>query len=80
MPFYSKYHTKTQPIPKGYQIYEDYLEVQGVSYRKKDAMKFAKAAVSKPVWLTFELEPDNPEDRNAIKIIGCISEKRELRK
>ena len=80
MAFYKKVHTQEQPIPEGYQIYSPALMVQGVQFRKKDAIKFAKLAVSKPVYLIFEREPDNPEDKNAIKIIGCISARKEIKK
>lgn len=80
MAFYKKVHIGEQPIPEGYQIYSPALMVQGVQFRKKDAIKFAKLAVSRPVYLIFEREPDNPEDKNAIKIIGCISAIKEIKK
>jgi hypothetical protein len=80
MAFYKKYHITEHPIPEGFQIYSEALMVQGIAFRKKNAMKFAKASVSKPVCLIFEHEPDNPEDKNAIKIIGCISERKGIKK
>ncbi|QIG49088.1 hypothetical protein G5V57_15990 [Nordella sp. HKS 07] len=49
--------------------------VVGVQYRKRNAVEFAKlvfAAARKgnPYGLLAEREPDNPHDRNAVKIIG----------
>ncbi len=63
-----KYHLDEQDIPEGFQIFEDRLEVAGVSFRKEDAAAFAGA---KNVWLEFEREPGNKYDENAIKVIGC---------
>lgn len=63
-----KYHLNEQDIPEGFQIFEDRLEVAGVSFRKEDAAAFAGA---KDVWLELEREPGNKYDINAIKVIGC---------
>ncbi|SMP46246.1 hypothetical protein SAMN06295888_1041 [Desulfonatronum zhilinae] len=64
----SKYHLQVQEIPEGFQIFEDRLEVAGVSFRKSDAAAFA---ASKNGWLKLEREADNKHDKNAIKVIGC---------
>ncbi|RLB24349.1 MAG: hypothetical protein DRG73_04015 [Deltaproteobacteria bacterium] len=63
-----KYHLQEQPIPEGFHIYEDRLEVAGVSFRKNDAAAFAK---SKHLWLELEREQENKHDKNAIRVIGC---------
>lgn len=63
-----KYHLDEQDIPEGFQIFEDRLEVAGVSFRKEDAAAFAG---KKDVWLELEREPGNKYDENAIKVIGC---------
>ena len=54
-------------IPDGYQIYEERLEVSGVSFRKNEARPFVKSG-STSIYL--ERETDNPHDRNAIAIYG----------
>lgn len=63
-----KYHLNDQDISERFQIFEDRLEVAGVSFRKEDAAAFAGA---KNVWLELEREPGNKYDENAIKVIGC---------
>lgn len=64
----SKYHLQEQEIPEGFQIFEDRLEVAGVSFRKSDAASFA---TSKNGWLELEREHGNKHDKNALKVIGC---------
>jgi len=64
----SKYHLQDQEIPAGFQIFEDRLEVAGVSFRKGDAASFA---ASKNGWLELERGHGNKYDKNAIRIIGC---------
>ena len=63
-----KYHLEEQEIPEGFQIFEERLEVAGVSFRKEDAAAFATA---KDGWLEFERELGNKHDSNAIRVIGC---------
>ncbi len=51
------------------------LTVHGIKYRRPEAEAFAKAAVrlhdaGKPFGLLIEPEPDNRQDRNALKVIG----------
>lgn len=55
------------PIPQGYQIYKRMLYVAGITYRKEDASLFIRGSRQA---LEFELEPNNPKDKNAIKLIG----------
>lgn len=55
------------PLPKGYQIFVNYLQIEGVDYRKEDVLKFAKSVHQA---LALEREPNNEFDSNAIKIIG----------
>jgi len=63
-----EYHLQDQEIPEGFQIFEDYLEVAGVSFRKGDATSFAKSGKK---WLELERDNGNVHDKNAIKVIGC---------
>lgn len=55
------------PIPQGYQIYKRMLMVAGISFRKYDASLFIRGSCQT---LEFEREPNNPKDKNAIKVIG----------
>jgi hypothetical protein len=64
----SEYHLQRQPIPAGFQIFEERLEVAGVSHRRDAAYAFAK---SREPWLEMERDPGNAHDRNAIKVLGC---------
>lgn len=63
-----KYHLEEAPIPEGFQIYEERLEVAGVVHRKHDAQVFVRASKK---WLEFERDAQNEHDGNAIKVIGC---------
>lgn len=60
------------PIPKGHQIFSR-CEVSGTSFRKNDAVQFAKGSNQE---LELEREPTNPHDKNAIKVIGKSSGKK----
>lgn len=55
------------PIPKDHQIYKSDVSVAGITFRKDNAIKFARASNQ-----TLELERDlnNEHDKNAIKVIG----------
>lgn len=64
----AQYHLQEQEIPEGMQIFEERIEVAGVSHRRQDAVSFAKA---KNIWLEFERDQENQYDKNAIKMIGC---------
>lgn len=51
------------------------LTVHGIRYRREDALQFAKTSIrlhetGKPFGLIIEREPDNPHDRNALKVVG----------
>lgn len=63
-----EYHLQNQEIPEGFQIFEDRLEVSGVSFRKSDATSFAESGTK---WLELEREIENKHDKNAIKVVGC---------
>lgn len=63
-----EYHLNHQGIPEGFQIFEDRLEVAGVSFRRADSASFAN---SRNGWLELEREHSNKHDKNAIKVIGC---------
>lgn len=56
------------PIPKGYKIWRDRLQVAGIQFRKSDALWLAGR---KEAWI--ELQPDrrNKHDSNALKVFGC---------
>ena len=62
-----EYHLAEQPIPAGYRLYEDRLEVAGVQFYKPYAAAFAR----NDGWLEMQPEPDNPHDPHAIALIGC---------
>jgi hypothetical protein len=55
------------PIPEGMHILSADREVMGIEHRLSDAVAFAKESSHK---IEFEREPDNPHDKNAIKVIG----------
>ena len=61
-------HLERYPMPEEYQIYERMLTVAGISFRRKDAVAFAKG---KKPWLELEREPGNKYDPNAIRLTGC---------
>ena len=62
------YHLGEQEIPDGFQVFEERLEVAGISFQKEDAAAFATA---KDGWLELERDLGNKHDPNAIKVIGC---------
>lgn len=62
------YHLQDQKIPDGLQIFEERLEVAGVSFRKSDAASFAESGNGS---LELERDQSNKHDKNAIKVIGC---------
>lgn len=66
----SLYSTKTQRfktlIPKGYRIYFDRVEVAG-TYFKKD--NIIDAFSNDKIEISFEEEPTNQYDKNALKVI-----------
>lgn len=64
----AKYHLSTQPIPEGFQIFEDNVLVAGVNFQRAEVLAFAKAD---NVWLELERDSENIHDSNAIKVIGC---------
>lgn len=64
----AKYHLSTQPIPEGFQIFEDNILVAGVNFHRVEVLAFAKAD---NVWLELERDYGNIHDSNAIKVIGC---------
>jgi hypothetical protein len=55
------------PIPEGYQIYKRMLFVAGITFRKNDAALFIRSGCET---LEFEREPNNPKDKNAIRVMG----------
>lgn len=63
-----EYHLQEHEIPEGFQIFEERLEVAGMSFRKTDAISFAK---SSNIWLELERDIGNKYDKNAIKVVGC---------
>lgn len=67
---HKEYHLNGNPIPDGYRIYEERLDVAGVQHRQGDARTFCLANGKT---LSFEREHGNTFDPNAIKIIGEYS-------
>lgn len=66
----SLYSTRTQrfktPIPKGYRIYFDRIEVSGTYFKKENIID---AFSNNKIEISFEEEPTNQYDKNALKII-----------
>jgi hypothetical protein len=62
------YHLLDQPIPDGYRIYADRIEVAGIANYRTDAESFISAGEK---WVELQRDPQNAFDRNAIKVIGC---------
>jgi hypothetical protein len=54
-------------IPNGYQIFGHEEEVFGIQHRLSQALAFAYGSGH---WLSFEPEPGNRHDQNAIKVNG----------
>ena len=67
-PTHRMYHLADQPIPAGYRLFADRLEVAGITHHRTDAEKFIR---SERKWLEFRRELGNPHDPNAIEIMGC---------
>ena len=54
------YHKASEhPIPRGFQVYEQFVGVRGVTFRQDNVKAFLSAA--QPA-LTFEREPTNTHD------------------
>lgn len=58
-----------EPIPKGWRIYAGGLEARGVHVEphRSAVARFADGSEQR---LSLEAEPDNPHDKNAVKVIG----------
>ena len=52
---------------KDYQLFKSELNINGTSYRKKEALKFANGSNQE---VYFERDPNNVHDKNAIKVMG----------
>jgi hypothetical protein len=63
-----EYQLDRHPIPEGFQIFEERLDVAGLQFRREDAEAFI---IRGDQWLELELDPGNAHDPNAIKVIGC---------
>lgn len=62
------YYLADQPIPDGYRLFVDRLEVAGIAHHRAEAEKFIR---SRRKWLELRREPENPHDPNAIEVFGC---------
>jgi hypothetical protein len=56
------------------------LSAKGIQYRRSDALKFAKLALVshkeyRPFGLLIDPEPSNPDDENALKVMGWCGNK-----
>ncbi|MBI1265430.1 MAG: hypothetical protein GC187_11930 [Alphaproteobacteria bacterium] len=54
---------------------ETQIKVSGVQHRRAAALEFAQGcadaqALGFDAWITLEREPNNPYDKNAVKVIG----------
>ncbi len=63
------YYLTDQPIPTGYRLFADRLEVAGIAHHRADAEKFVRSGRK---WLEFRRESGNPHDSNAIEMMGCV--------
>jgi hypothetical protein len=63
-----KHHLQSQPIPEGYQIFEDQIPVAGIDRRRAAAKHFIQGREQA---LELEREPTNPKDTNAIRVMAC---------
>jgi hypothetical protein len=62
-----KYHLQQQPIPDGFRIFEERLEVKGVVNYRAFASSFCKG---RDPSLSLKCEPTNSHDPNAIQVHG----------
>lgn len=62
------YHLQSQPIPNGFQIYEDWVDVAGIHVRRSAALAFVR---SRAGWIELRRDYRNQHDKNAIQVIGC---------
>lgn len=67
------------PIQVGYEIYYEFLEIEGIQHRQDTVWQFIQGSNQ---LLDWEQEPSNPQDPHAIKIFGIseqvFSTKREM--
>ena len=56
-----------QPLPRGWRLLTDEMEVAGVQHRLDDALSLLKG---NQLSFDFEADPGNEHDANAIKVIG----------
>ena len=64
----SKWHLQEQPIPHGYQIFEERLQVAGLAHRRAVVARFI---CGKHLRLELIREASNKHDPNAIMVFGC---------
>jgi HIRAN domain len=64
---HKQYHLDEYPIPDGFRIFRDRVPIMGLPMRKSVAAAFCKASGKQ---ITFEREPSNQHDRNAIRVMG----------
>lgn len=57
-----------EEIPSGYVRYTSALSISGIQFEKDAARKFIHSKESQS--LILEPEPDNPSDKNALRILG----------
>jgi hypothetical protein len=75
--YHAENHTDHCPIPVGYEVYEKWLDVAGVSYHKTAVARFI---MGNDLRLEFERETGNAKDPNAIKMIGVCGAGRKERR
>lgn len=62
------YQLDRHPIPEGFQIFEERLDVAGLQFRKEEAEAFIYRGGQR---LELERDPENAHDPHAIKVFGC---------
>ena len=65
--------TVTGPMPDGHQIFVKHTTIAGIGFQREDAIRFIRGEDHN---LEFVSEPDNPADKNAIRIYGTSSGRR----
>lgn len=68
----AEYHLQSQPIPEGFSIYEERLDVAGLHFRKSEAAAFVAGQARR---LSLKAAPDNEHDPAAIEIHGHWEER-----
>lgn len=73
------YHLQRVPIPEGFRIFHDRVDLPGLQHHRANVVAFCRAQNQS---IEFEPDPSNVHDPNAIRLIGgwkgWLFEKRRL--